>query len=266
MESIWSPDGTRIAYEDRGVGQHLVTVSGALSDHAAALALAPDLGDQFTIRAFDRRGRGLSGANPPYAVEREIEDLGGVVRTAPDRPWLYGHSSGAMLALRAVLDGLCVEALVLHEPPFILDGTRSRPDTSLARRLQSLVDAGDRERAVDAFLQEGVGLPAAVVEGIRGTPLWSTYVALAHTVPFDAAVAGDCRIPADLSAVRVPTLVLLGGASPDWMQASARALVDALPDGRLAVLAGQGHNARPDLVASEVLAFADSLEAIAAGD
>ena len=66
-----------------------------------AIALAPT----FTVYAYDRRGRGDSGDTQPYAVEREIEDLDAVIGAAGGSAFVYGHSSGAVLSLRAAAPG-----------------------------------------------------------------------------------------------------------------------------------------------------------------
>src|SRR4029450_7641458 len=53
-------------------------------------------------RSPRRRGAGAaSGDRPPYAVEREIEDLRALVEEASGTAYAFGHSSGAVLALEA---------------------------------------------------------------------------------------------------------------------------------------------------------------------
>lgn len=58
--------------------------------------------------------------------------------------------------------------------------------------------------------------------------------------------------------LRIPTLLLLGGDSPDLEKAATEALDKALPNSRTAVLPGQQHVAMytaPGLFAREVLSF-----------
>jgi pimeloyl-ACP methyl ester carboxylesterase len=43
------------------------------------------------------------------------------------------------------------------------------------------------------------------------------------------------------ASLRVPTLVMAGGASPSWQQHGARALASVLPDARHRTLDGQDH-------------------------
>src|SRR5215213_7709776 len=72
-----SADGTQIAYEARGTGPALVIVEGALCHRTMGVsaALTEALEDRFTVFAYDRRGRGESGAGAtPWSLEREIED------------------------------------------------------------------------------------------------------------------------------------------------------------------------------------------------
>ena len=64
-------------------------------------AIAADLARWFTVFNYDRRGHGDSGDTPPYAVEREIEDLAAVIAAAGGSAAVFGGSSGAALALRA---------------------------------------------------------------------------------------------------------------------------------------------------------------------
>jgi pimeloyl-ACP methyl ester carboxylesterase len=57
-------------------------------------------------------------------------------------------------------------------------------------------------------------------------------------------------LPDGLTAsVKVPTLVIDGGQSPEVMRQSARSLAEALPDGRYRTLEGQGHDIDPDVMA-----------------
>lgn len=75
MPHVTSKDGTSIAYERGGQGPAVVLVGGALDDGAENAPLAAELATRFTVFNYARRGRGSSGDTPPYAVEREIEDL-----------------------------------------------------------------------------------------------------------------------------------------------------------------------------------------------
>ena len=73
----------------------------------------------------------------------------------------------------------------------------------------------------------------------------------------DVEVMGDFdqggTVPEDLvRSVGVPTLVLAGGASPDFFRATATRLAELLPRGTLRVLAGQHHGAAAAVVAPAV--------------
>src|SRR3989441_12595767 len=60
----------------------------------------------------------------PYAVEREVEDIEALIADAGGSASLFGHSSGAALALEAAAHGLAVPKLAMYEPPFIVDDSR----------------------------------------------------------------------------------------------------------------------------------------------
>jgi pimeloyl-ACP methyl ester carboxylesterase len=89
--SVRSGDGTQIAVERSGEGPPVVVVLGALNDRRTAAPLAAELaGRGLTVHTYDRRGRGDSGDTPPYAVEREVEDLAAVVAAAGGAAGRYG--------------------------------------------------------------------------------------------------------------------------------------------------------------------------------
>jgi pimeloyl-ACP methyl ester carboxylesterase len=127
MNTVVSTDGTTIVFDRVGDGPPVLLVCGASVDRSADAPLAELLAADFTVYNFDRRGRGDSADTPPYAVEREIEDIGAVLEEAGGSANLYGSSSGAALALEAAAGGLSVRKLALWEPPYILDETRRPP-------------------------------------------------------------------------------------------------------------------------------------------
>ena len=66
-----------------------------------------------------RRGRGESGDTAPYAVEREVEDLDALITKAGGSAFVFGHSSGAALALEAAVQlGEKVKKLAMYVAPY----------------------------------------------------------------------------------------------------------------------------------------------------
>jgi pimeloyl-ACP methyl ester carboxylesterase len=243
FQTVTSADGTPIAVEKTGGGPPVILVGGAFNDRSTVAGLAAVLAPDFTAVTYDRRGRGNSGDSPAYAVEREIEDLAAVIAHAGGTAGVFGHSSGAILALEAAQRGLAIGKLAAYEPTYVIEGTRPRPADDLASRLRALIDAGQRDQAAALFLADNVGMPAEVIDGMRSSQMWGWFTGLAHTLPYDTAVCGPGMVlPAGrLAAIRVPVLAIGGGASPPWLPAAARAVADAIPGARYVTLDGQDH-------------------------
>jgi pimeloyl-ACP methyl ester carboxylesterase len=258
--TVTSRDGTTIGFERVGEGPALIVVGGALSTGAAAAALATLLAPHHEVITYDRRGRGASTDTKPYAVAREIEDLGALVTEVGGSALVLGHSSGAALALEAAADGVGVERLALYEPPFIVDDTRPGLPADYVQHLDELI-ANDRPGdAVEYFMTVGVGVPAAVATQMRLDPSWTYLEAVAHTIPYDARIVdehmGGKPLPTDRwTSATMPTLVMDGGDSDPWIRHSARELADVLPNARLQTLDGQTHQVAPDVLAPALEAF-----------
>jgi pimeloyl-ACP methyl ester carboxylesterase len=243
FETVTSADDTPIALERTGDGPPVILVGGAFNDRTTVAGLAATLAPHFTAVAYDRRGRGDSGDSPGYTVQREIDDLAALITHMGGSASVFGHSSGAVLALEAAQRDVAVDKLVVYEPPYIPDGTRPRPAADVLDRLQALIDDGHRDEAAVLFLTEQVGVPAEMVQAMRASDSWGWFTGLAHTLPYDVAVCGPGLVlPADrLATITVPTLAIDGGNSSDWMRAATRAVADAIPGARYVTLEGQDH-------------------------
>ena len=173
--------------------------------------------------------------------------------------FVHGTSSGAALALEAAKRIPAIGKLAVYEPPFIVDGTRSPiPDDYLAR-LSRLVADGRRGDAVKMFMRF-VGTPAIFTAVMPLTPVWPKLKAVAPTLPYDITIVQDHQrgtpfTPAEWAAVKIPTLVAVGGKSPAWMTNGTRALADALPDARYRTLPGQNHMVKPQAIAPVLTEF-----------
>jgi pimeloyl-ACP methyl ester carboxylesterase len=255
MEQVTSKDGTTIAFDRLGSGQPVVLVTGGSVDRTSNTPLAQELAPHFTVINYERRGRGPSGDTPPYAIEREVEDIDAVISAAGGPAFLYGTSSGAALAMRAASEGVPVRKLAMWEPPFILDPAK-RPPADQVEQYEEMVADGRRGDAVEYFMSKVVGLPPEFVAGARAQPWWAAQEALAHTLAYDARIMGDYSLPTEQAAsVRVPTLVVAGGADMPWMRETAEALARAMPQGRVQLLDGQGHDVDPSVLAPVLTEF-----------
>ena len=260
-KSVTSKDGTSIAFDRVGEGPALVCVGGALSERSAWAPYAKLLAPKFTVITYDRRGRGESGDTAPYAAEREIEDLEALIDEAGGSAFVHCQSSGAVLSLEATarLPGK-VAKLSLYEPPFIIDDSRPPPPADYVEHIAELIAGDRRGEAVEYWMTAVVGAPQAAVAQMKGTPAWPAMEALAHTLPYDIAVLGGNMAGKPLpfehwSTVTMPTLVMDGSASPDWIRGSARALAAGLPNAQHRSLEGQQHSAAPELLVPELVAF-----------
>lgn len=258
--TVKSADGALIAFSRVGSGPPLILVDGALCTRAMGPneALASLLADHFTVYTYDRRGRGESSDAAPYAVQREVEDLATLVAEAGGRACLYGISSGAVLALEAAARGVPVERLALYEPPLVVDDTRPPVPADYLPRLNDALASGQRAKAVTMFMREAVRVPAPFVMMMRLMPTWPKLKAVAHTLPYDAAVLGDVLngkpLPRDRWAdATAPTLVIDGGKSPAWIRSGAQALADVLPGGQYRTLPGQTHLVKPQVLAPALI-------------
>src|SRR5712691_7270416 len=202
MNTTTSRDGTIIAFDRSGEGPPVILVGGALSDRGAAAQLAVLLAPHFTVVAYDRRGRGDSGDTPPYAVDREIDDLETLIGEAGGSAFVFGHSSGAALALEAAARGLAITKLALYEPPYIVDDTRAPLPEDYVAHMAELVSAGRRGDAVEYFMTTAVGVPPDMVAQMRSSPMWEGMEGLAHTLAYDGAVMGDHMAGGPLPADR----------------------------------------------------------------
>ena len=255
LQRVTSADGTSIAVDVSGTGPAVVLVSGGSVDRGSNVGLAAALASELTVYNYDRRGRGDSGDTAPYAVEREIEDIAAVMTLAGGHAHLYGSSSGAGLALEAAAAGVNVDKLVLWEPPYNLDPA-GRPPADSVEQLDRMVGEGRRGDAAEFFMTQMVRLPAEFVGFARTQPWWAAQEAIAHTLAYDARVMGDYSVPTAAAArVRVPTLILTGGASFEFFRPTAEVLAAAMPDARAEVLDGQEHNVDPAVLGPAMAAF-----------
>ncbi len=260
MNTLSSHDGTTIAYDKQGEGPALILVDGALTVHSSGSGseLAKLLAPHFTVYGFDRRGRGESGDTLPYAVDREIDDIEALIDRAGGSAFLYGHSSGGPLAMRAAISlGSKVSKIAMYEPPYNNDPGAQESWSQYLRQLREALAEGRRGDAVALFMRF-VGTPAEQVGGMRRAPFWPGMEAVAPTLAYDhAAILGEpWSVPTGLAArVSVPALVMAGDASLPFMPDAARVLSQAIPQGQLRMLEGQTHEVNPGVLAPVLAEF-----------
>jgi pimeloyl-ACP methyl ester carboxylesterase len=285
MNKVTSKDGTTIAYDQSGQGDPLILVGGALGYRAFAGAadLVDRLAKNFTVINYDRRGRGDSGDTPPYAVEREIEDIEALIDATGGSAFVYGISSGAVLALEATskMPGK-VKKLALYEPPFIIDDSRPPVPADYLEQLKEAASAGRPGDAVEIFMTRALLIPPEYVAMFRNPPAppvqgsqpaaedgpmqppsWADMEKVGHTLVYDAAVMEGTMygkpLPADRVAqwarATVPTLVMSGERSEPFFQNTAKMLVGLLPNAEYRLLAGQDHAVAPKALAPALVEF-----------
>jgi len=263
QKTVTSKDGTSIAFEQIGTGPVVILVEPALSDRSGSAKLAKHLAGKFTVVSYDRRGRGKSTDTQPYAIEREVEDIEALINAIGGSAFLFGSSSGSVLALEAASKlGGKLKQLFMYEPPFIIDDSRPPMPDDFINEVSALVSAGRRNDVVRLFFTKAMGIPSFAVTLMRILmPGWSKMAGVAHTIPYDLTLLAGTQTGKALPSSRwagttAPTLVMVGSKSESFFHSGARSLADLLPDAQYRSLEGRDHSA----VVMASKAIADEVE------
>lgn len=251
-----SKDGTSIGFEKAGSGPAVIVVSGALSHRGLYRdrSLPAGLSEHFTVYLYDRRGRGESSDVQPYAVAREVEDIEALLDDAGGSGSLYGVSSGGALALQAAatLGPAKVTKLAIYDAPY---GQEPADFATQKQRVGELVRTGERGEAA-AFFLSAIGTPPDALKAMKRSPEWDAIRKIDFTLVYDYAVLGDGDVPEEIvKTIRVPTLVMNGGKSMDFMGAAADRIAALVPQSRRKTLEGQAHQAEADVMVPVLVEF-----------
>jgi pimeloyl-ACP methyl ester carboxylesterase len=250
MQKVISRDGTVIAFDQTGTGQLLILVAGGFGHRklAGLSELAAALSSDFTLINYDRRGRGDSGDTQPYAVAREIEDIEALIDHVGGSAFLYGASSGGILALEATNQfSHKVKKLALYDPPFIINDKRPPLPEDFVEQMQAAIAAGHRGDAIDILLTHVLQVPLEQLAPLRDDPNWEEMKKVAHTLVYDGLIQRDFMagkpLPSDRwTQVTCPTLVMNGQNSEQFFRDGGQSLVELLPHAKHRLLGGQNHN------------------------
>lgn len=260
MSTVTSKDGTTLAFEQSGTGPALILVDGALHHRALDPGNAQPtlLSQHFTVFQYDRRGRGGSTDTQPYAVAREIEDIEALIHEAGGSAFVFGHSSGASLAMEAALAvPEKIKRLAMYEAPYNDDEAARQAWKKYTSQLEALLSAGRHGDAVALFMAL-TGASADQVDEMRQNPVWPMFEAVAPTLAYDliAILGEEASVPTERAArVSVPTLVINGGASYPFMHVTAAALAATIPHAQHRTLEGQTHEVSAEAITPLLVTF-----------
>jgi alpha-beta hydrolase superfamily lysophospholipase len=249
---VISTDATPIVYERYGSGPALILVGGGLDDGSENVPLAQALAGHFSVYNYARRGRADSGDTPPYAVEREIEDIAALIAVASEPVSVYGVSSGGMFALEAAAAGLPIHRLGVYDVPYDPDPDSASRYDEYREHLAAALAARRPGDAVALFMGLA-GSSEADIERARESPYWPALTELAPTLAHDAALYGPPPV-GRLARITQPTLVATG-AGNHFFALAADAVAAHLPHAERHTFAGQGHVADPAAVAPVLRRF-----------
>lgn len=227
-------------------GQPLLLIHCSLGHSGTWAPLAAVLPDRPAL-AFDLPGHGRS---PDWPGRPALHDLctraAQEIAAAEGAPLdLLGHSFGATVALRMALEHPGrLRSLTLVEP--VLFAALPPAEAAAARAAEDGVGAalaaGDRRAAARAFLDRwgGPGGWAALDAAQQ-----ARMAARIHLIPAGAAALWDDAAgllrPGRLEGLRVPVLLVSGGASPPAMARICDRLAARLPAAQRCHIASAGH-------------------------
>jgi pimeloyl-ACP methyl ester carboxylesterase len=257
--TITTGDVTLNVAEGPAAGPPLVLLHGVSRRWQDWVPLLPTLAARFHVYALDFRGHGNSGRASAYHVVDYVRDAAALLDQIAYEPAIvFGHSLGAMVALAVGAERADrVQALVLEDPPFETLGPQIR-NTAYRGMFAAFGQLAGAGRSVGELARELAEVDLAAPG--KAQKLRMGDIRDASALRFLASCLNqlDPRtmaplveggwltgydLPALLSRVRCPTLLLQGEKSHGSMlgDASAAEVEAALTDCTRVRVEGVGH-------------------------
>jgi pimeloyl-ACP methyl ester carboxylesterase len=230
-------DGYHLHWEQTGTGSPVLLIMGAVYSSAMWYPALPALSAHHRLISFDNQGTGRSTFRAQVTIGDLAADALAVLDAAGvERADVYGISLGGVLALELALAAPeRVRSLVLGCSCAL---TADKPRAPL--QVNDALLAASRRDLADSTLY-GSGCPPEARARNHRAILDDVAAPQALVAQQNALRAYNADLAA-ISQLTMPALVLHGTEDPvvpvDW----GRELADALPDSRLVVYEGCGHN------------------------
>ncbi|MFT3672867.1 alpha/beta fold hydrolase [Aestuariivirga sp.] len=246
-QHILRRDGIALTlYVQEGEGPLMVFQHGLCGDAAQPAAVFPHTSGA-RLAVLECRGHGASEAGDPaaFAIATFADDVATAIRMITDRPCVVGGiSMGAAIAMRlAVREPGLVRGLVIARPAWSFSDAPAnmRPNLAVGECLRKQRTAGE----ADAFVASGTGrmLAAESPDNLKSLLSFFTREPRSVTAELLVRISGDGPgvTRAELSALRVPTLVI--GNSEDHIHplSLATEIADAIPGARFREIPAKTH-------------------------
>lgn len=247
MPSV-SVNGLEINYREAGSGFPIVLVHGFTGNLRNWALVIPALKDRFRTISVDLRGHGHSGkpGRPEdYTLAAMAEDVWALIQSlGVQKCYLAGHSMGGMVAQHLILDHPePFRALVLVDTAADMPSGLTGPEQRQAHaRLQQIA----REQGMEAVFEEQLKAnPLAgqlramplVLEAYRQQFLMTSREAYLYC---PQGIAKRRPLLEDLSAIRIPTLIVAGRNDEPFLEPSCQ-MHERIPNSELVIIEGAGH-------------------------
>ena len=258
--TVCAPDGAEIGCVVDGDGPALLMVHGTGDTHHGWRRVQPLLRRHFKLYLMDRRGRGVSGDQQGYSLEREWDDVAAVIDAIPNAN-VFAHSFGGMCALEGALHlkKNTLRRLMVYEPSVNRMGPNAAREGAV-EEMGRLIDKGDREAVVVTHLKQIIRATDETIAKQRANPAnWASRLRMAHTMPRELLTLRGYKFePEKFAKISVPAEILYGEKSSPHARENTQTIAAAMPHAKLVELPGQAHFGMltaPELMAGIISAF-----------
>jgi pimeloyl-ACP methyl ester carboxylesterase len=261
MMTAVSADGTPVRAFDDGSGPAVLVIHPGLDDGRSWAKVAARLSGRFRVIRIVRRHYRLDLSPTAYSITGEVEDVLALAAVIGPPMLVVGHSSGAVVALEAMVRAPATFAgAVLFEPP-VPTGPPDASGAAATARAHAAVADGKPGQAGQIFVRDIVGMPAFFALALRA--MVAVTPRLRALVPRQITDLDGVGVRLDAYAtISTPTVLLGAGRSPAHLARSLDALAAVMPNAEKIVLPRRDHLAQqkaPGEVADVIQALADKV-------
>ena len=261
MITAQAADGSSVRAFDEGHGPVVLIVHGGMDDGGSWRRVAARLSPRFrVVRLHRRQYRADLTTASACTMAEEVEHVTALARAIGEPMVILGHSSGAVLALEALVAAPSAFAdAVLYEPPCVIGPPLGGEALG---RAQAAIAAGKPGTALAVFVRDIVRMSAWTAQITKLMAALSPRIRrmARHQIDDCAAIHQLGNRLDTYATITVPTMLLGGDRSHAHLRERLDALERVLPHTERVVLHRQGHAANvlaPGELADVIAGFAD---------